>query len=202
MAARTRMRARTSAGVRSSTSISSWFTRTSPHPVRLEGASDVEEEVDHVAVLNDVLFAFSAQLAKLARLVQTAGANQVVIADNLGSDETTLNVGVNLGGCLDCRGASPNRPGPALIWSDGEERDQPQQFERATDDMIESRLCDAEVAHERGRVVWLQVSDLHLDLSRQRGNSDSRALEPRSRCGYKGGCRLPELVLTQIQQNK
>src|SRR5215216_6132483 len=58
-------------------------------------ASDVEAEVDDVALLHDVVFAFEAEEALLAGGGVGAGAGEVVVGDNLGADEAALDVGVD-----------------------------------------------------------------------------------------------------------
>jgi hypothetical protein len=54
--------------------------------------SDVEQEVDDVAVLDDVLFALAPQLTELTGFSQTTGPDQIVVTDHFGSNETALNV--------------------------------------------------------------------------------------------------------------
>jgi hypothetical protein len=84
--------------------------------------------VEYVAVLHDVLFAFKAQDALCARGRFAACREQVVPADGLGADEVMFEVGVN-GACgLRGLGASCYCPGAALVFAGGKKTDQAQQF--------------------------------------------------------------------------
>ena len=55
----------------------------------LEG-SDVEPELDDVAVLHDVFFALDAELAGLAGFGLGAEGDKIVEGDGLGGDEAAL----------------------------------------------------------------------------------------------------------------
>src|SRR5262245_58486733 len=61
-------------------------------------ASDVEAEVDDVAVLDDVLLALEAQLAGLAALGLAAVVDEVLVVGHLGADEAAFDVAVDLAG--------------------------------------------------------------------------------------------------------
>src|SRR5215213_6970222 len=200
--ARTRMRVRISTGERSSTSISSRSPSVSFRSSLLDCGSDIEQEVDHIAILDDVLLAFPAQPAELPRFGQTAGGDQVVIGDDLGSNETPLDVRVDLAGCLDRGGAAANGPGATLVGSDGEKWHQSQELERVANDLIKPRLRDAEVTHECGGIIRLEASDLHLDLPWQCRDTHTRSLELFSAGGHECGCGLTQLVLAKVKENQ
>src|SRR5215813_13969573 len=92
-------------------------------------ALHVEAELDHVAVLHDVVLALDAGLARGARRRYRPGRDQVVVGDDLGLDEAALEVAVDHAGRL--RGGRPDGdlPGPRLLGPSGQERGQPQRAE-------------------------------------------------------------------------
>src|SRR5262245_35151224 len=57
--------------------------------------SDVEEEVQHVAVLHHVILAFLAQTARGGGASLTLVLDEVVVAHGFGADEATLEIGVD-----------------------------------------------------------------------------------------------------------
>ncbi len=79
-------------------------------------ASDVEQELDHVAVLHDVLLALGAlqALGLDSGVIEVVGF-QIVIADDAGPDEAPLEVGVDLASSLRSLGALADGPGAAFL---------------------------------------------------------------------------------------
>ncbi len=71
----------------------------------------------HVAFLHDVLFAFEAEQALLARSRIGASAGEVCVADDLGADEAALDVGVDRAGGLRGARAARDRPGAHLYFA-------------------------------------------------------------------------------------
>ena len=63
-------------------------------------ALDVEPEVHHVAVLDDVFLAFLADLAGFLGAALAVERDVVVVGDGLGADEALLEVGVDDAGGL------------------------------------------------------------------------------------------------------
>src|SRR5690606_14704605 len=58
-----------------------------------KGGSDVEQEVQHVAVLNHVILAFGAHLARFLGALFALVGDEVVVGDGLGTNEAALEVG-------------------------------------------------------------------------------------------------------------
>src|SRR5689334_15307397 len=58
-------------------------------------ASDVEQEVEDVAVADDVVLALRAHLSRLLGALLAAERDVVVVGDRLGADEAALEVGVD-----------------------------------------------------------------------------------------------------------
>src|SRR5579864_8788568 len=95
----------------------------STSPLRSSQAiSDVEPDLQHVAVLHLVVLALDAKLALLLGRLPRAEGEELVPADHLGADEPALQVGVDDAGALRCLGAGAERPRPALLVAGGEER--------------------------------------------------------------------------------
>src|SRR5581483_4867602 len=84
--------------------------------------SDVEADLQDVAVGHLVLLALDPELALLLGPVPGADRQQLVPPDDLGPDEAPLQVGVDDAGALRRLGPGPERPGPALLVARGEER--------------------------------------------------------------------------------
>src|SRR3954451_7195092 len=76
---------------------------------------DVEAELDHVAVLDDVVFAFDPQLACLARFRRGPECDQIVIVNDLGGDEAALEISVNHASCGGSLVAGVNCPRACLF---------------------------------------------------------------------------------------
>src|SRR5258706_4478807 len=83
--------------------------------------SDVEAEMDDVAVLHGIVLAFEAELARLAAFGVAAVADEVVVGHNFGADEAALDVAVDLSGGLARRRPLPDRPRLDLVFPGGEE---------------------------------------------------------------------------------
>ena len=78
------------------------------------GILHVKAEVDHVAVLDDVLLALAAQQSLFLCRRDAAAADHVVEIDRFGADEAALDVGVNFARGLRGLGAVFDGPGAAL----------------------------------------------------------------------------------------
>jgi hypothetical protein len=66
-------------------------------------SSDVEQEVQHVAILDHVFLAFGAHLAGFLGAGFALVLDEVVKGDGLGADEAAFEVGVDDGGLRRCR---------------------------------------------------------------------------------------------------
>src|SRR5215207_11243717 len=101
-------------------------------------ASDVEAEVDDVALLHDVVFAFEAEEALLAGGGVGAGAGEVVVGDDLGADEAALDVGVDGAGGLRGARAAGDGPGAHLLLPRRQEGHQAEQAVGALDEPVDA----------------------------------------------------------------
>ncbi len=59
-------------------------------------------------------------------------------------------------------------PGPGLVGSGGEERDEPQELVAQPDDPLQAGAFEPQVLAEHGGLLLGQLADLHLDARRER----------------------------------
>src|ERR1700687_5860814 len=154
-----------------------------------------EAEVDDVAVLHDVLLALEPDFAVIAADGHRAPADQRVVADDLSTDESPRDVGVDFAGREMRCGAPRDRPGAALILPDGEERNIAEQVVAGADDAIEAGLGQTEILEKRGGVGAVELGNLELDLRTDRDGRRSRPRQERGdarrfRCSSDVGRRL------------
>src|ERR1019366_10433189 len=83
--------------------------------------SDVEQEVHHVAVLDQVVAALQPALAALPHSGVAARVDQLLPATHLGPDEPLGKAGVDGAGGVLGVGPLRDRPGPNLLLPGGEE---------------------------------------------------------------------------------
>src|SRR5687768_9784315 len=98
-------------------------------PRRRPRRSDVEAEIDHVAVLHDVVLSFRSEARALAGRREAAGGDQIVERGHLGPDEAALEVGVDGARGAGGARAGADRPGAAFVLARREELDQPEETE-------------------------------------------------------------------------
>ena len=126
---------------------------------------DVKQEVDDVAVLHDILLALGADLALGLGGGHGADGLQILEGDDFGTDEATLEVGVDLTGGLGSLGATLDGPGTALISTGGQEAAQTQQCVAGLDQTVQTGLGDAQLLHEHGLLIGIvQLGDVGLQL--------------------------------------
>src|ERR1700722_17298377 len=122
--------------------------------------SDVEAEQQHVTVLDDVLLALDAQLARVARAGLAVQRDVVVVSDRFAGDEAALEVLVYDGGGLWRFGTRGDGPGARFFRTAGEISDQPQQIVAGANHPIQPRIMQAE-AFEKFRLIGRrQLRDL------------------------------------------
>ena len=134
------------------------------------GILHVEAEVDHVAVLDDVLLALAAQQSLFLCRRDAAAADHVVEIDRFGADETALDVGVDLARGLRGLGAVFDGPSPALVLAVGQERDEAEQRVGALDQAVEAGLLNAELLEEHRAILAVELGDVLLELGADRQN--------------------------------
>ena len=110
----------------------------------------------------------------LARLGHGLERDQVLVRHDLGADEAARQVSVDRASRVHRVRPVGDRPGSHLIRPRGEERDQTEQPIAEPDDSVQARLRQAQLLHEDGRLVGLELAQLHLDLGRQRVDQRGR----------------------------
>ena len=86
----------------------------------------VEAEFDNIAFLHDVVFAFHADFAGGAAVVDGAVFHEVVVGDDFGLNEAFFEVTVNNASGLGCGISLVNGPGANFFFAGGEVGLQPQ----------------------------------------------------------------------------
>src|SRR3990167_511410 len=102
---------------------------------------DVEQEVHHVAILDNVFLAFCAHLARILGALLTLVLDEIVKRDGLGTDETTLEIAVDHACGLRGGIAHVDGPGAHFLHARGEVGLQAQQLEAGADQSVEARLA-------------------------------------------------------------
>ena len=114
--------------------------------------SDVEQEIDHVAIFHDILFALASQQPLCLCVGQRAARLEIVKGNYLCADKAALKIRMDLTGCL--RGLRPllDSPGAALVAAGCQEGNQPQQFIAALDEPVQTgRIMRLPVASSSSR---------------------------------------------------
>src|SRR5687768_7609857 len=97
---------------------------SAPHYAPLHAGYEglrVELEQDHVAVLDDIIFAFVARLPGLFGRLLAAKPDVIVEGDRLRADKAAPEIGVDDSGGLRRARAPRHRPGARLLGADREE---------------------------------------------------------------------------------
>ena len=121
-------------------------------------------ELHHVAVGHDVVLALHAHPAVGAGLGHAPVLHEVVVADDLGLDETALEVGVDDAGGL--RGGPPlaDRPGPRLLLPRRQVGLEPERVEAHARQLVQPRLGLPALVQHFGGLVGLELDELGLEL--------------------------------------
>ena len=127
-------------------------------------SSDIEAEVDHVAVLHHIVLALAAQQPLLLGGGHGAAGDHLGEVDGLGTDEAALDVGVDLAGGLRSLRTLDDGPRAALVLAVGEEGDKTQQRIGTLNEPVQAGLFDAQLLKEHGAVVAVQLSNVLLEL--------------------------------------
>src|SRR5215472_17310164 len=115
---------------------------------RAMSGSDVEADVQDVAVLDDVRLPLEPLLAVARALGVRARLDEVVPADHLAADEPPRDVGVDRRCRVERGPAAPHRPGARLLLTRGEERDEVEDVEQPLCHLADGRGAVA----QRGRL--------------------------------------------------
>src|SRR5581483_9632102 len=146
------------------------LARTSPPSRTSQGiappSSDVEADLQDVAVLDLVVLALDAELPLFLGPGPRADREQLVPPDDLGPDEPPLEVGVDHAGALGGPGAGPERPGPALLVAGGEERPPAEEVVGGVGHPGDDTLAEAEPLQQLRPLLGVEPGRLRLELDR------------------------------------
>jgi hypothetical protein len=143
--------------------------------------------VNDVAVLDDVFLPFQAQLTGVATFCFAAELDEIVVGDDLGADETALDVTVDLAGGLDRGRSLADRPGAHFVLARRQEADQLEQRIGGLDETVAGAFLQTEVGQKRRAIARVERGDLHLDLCAH-GDSDQHV--------------APQALLHRIRQRR
>src|SRR5205823_6807200 len=124
-------------------------------------SSDVEADVEDVAVVDDVGLALETLLARPRGFRVAARRYEVVPAHHLAADEAAGDVGMDRLRGVERSLAAPERPGPCLLLACGEEGDQVERLSKPAYDLAERGLTAA--AELRG-LLGRELAQLGLQL--------------------------------------
>src|SRR6516162_1588819 len=111
------------------------ITTVAGHVIQMRNTESARvPEVHHLAIANHVFLSFQAQLGAMPRFSHAPRRDQVFVFHNFGANEPALDVGVDFARGIQSARAGRKRPRPALIFADGEERDQPEKPIACTDE--------------------------------------------------------------------
>ena len=94
-----------------------------------------------------------------------AASDQRVVGDDLRPDESSSDVAVDFARRQLRRRVARDRPGPALVLADREERNVAEQIVAGANHAIEARGAQPEICEKRPGVGRVELRDLELDLA-------------------------------------
>ena len=103
---------------------------------------DIEFELDDIAVLHNVGFAFGAEFAGGSYGLLGAEGLEVVVITDLGSDEAAFEIGVDGAGGFGGGGAFFDGPGATFLLTSGEEGLEAESFVGGFDEFAEGVFFD------------------------------------------------------------
>lgn len=127
--------------------------------------SDVESELEDVAVVNDVGFAFEAESSGVFGALKAAGGCEVVVGGGFCADEAAGDVGMDFFGGGDGVVAAAYGPSAAFVVADGEKDDEAEAVPSEAKDAVAGGFGDAEAGHEFGAFGVVQSGDFHFEFS-------------------------------------
>ena len=134
----------------------------------------VEAKLHDVSVLDDVVLAFDAKLAGLARFGFGAETDEFVESDGLSRDETAFEIAVNHSRSSWCLVARVNRPGPCFFRTGREIGAKPEEVIHRADKLADPAVGDTEVREKLAGLISRQFGQLALDLCADHNRLDLR----------------------------
>src|SRR5476649_155372 len=126
---------------------------------------NVEAEVHHVAVFNDVVLAFQAPFAGFLGARFALVLDEVVVGDDFGADEAFFEVGVYHASSLRCGSADAYGPGADFFDTGGEVGLQVQHFVTGADHAVQAGFVEAQGFKEHVLLfAIIELGDFRFDL--------------------------------------
>lgn len=129
------------------------------------GVSDMEFEEDHIAVLDNIVFAFHPIAAAFAGDGKGTQPDEIVETDGFRFDESLFEVGMNYPGGFGGVVAGVDGPSPDLLVVMGEEGSQSQQPVGGMDQGVDARFRDSQFFEILARVLRAQINQIAIELS-------------------------------------
>ena len=144
-----------------------------PPCFRGSGGSDVEEDVEDVAVGDFVVFAVGLEEGAFLGFGFGAAVEQVVPADDLGADESAFEVAVDAAGGALGVGPGGDGPGAAFVFADGEKAAQTEDAEGFAEGGFDGAggRAGAQLFAVGGGFVGIELAQLFLQPGAERGQS-------------------------------
>src|SRR5450830_1380291 len=124
---------------------------------------NVKQEVQYVAIFNDILFTFSAHFARFFSTCFTFECDVIFKCDGLCTDESTLKIRVDDTSRLRCSITDVDGPSAHFFDACCEVGLQTQQFEGSADQTVEAWFFHAHIGQEVGLISIIQISDFRLN---------------------------------------
>src|SRR5262249_13814118 len=110
----------------------------------------VETEMADLTVADQVVLAFEPELSTFPHGRHgAAGGDELVIADDFGTDESARDVTMDGTSCVVGTRTARNGPRSPLVFSHCEERDEAQQLVAVSQDAFDRGLGESEISQER-----------------------------------------------------
>src|ERR671931_917560 len=126
--------------------------------------SNRKAKMDKVAILNHVVFAFQAKLPCFLAFRFTAESDESLIGNDVGSDETSLDIAVDLSRRFFGGGSLRDCPGSHFVFTCGEETDEIHQSVGGADESIARRFLNADLFQECVAIAFFKLCDFHFNF--------------------------------------
>ncbi len=130
------------------------------------GVSDIEQKIDDIAVFNDIVPALLHIFPHFSDLLLASQFNQVLIFHHLCPDEPALKVRMNDTCGLGGKGSLPVCPGPYLIRSNSEKRDEAKGFVAKHGQPVQGRLIELKLFKKGLALCRIELAKFLFNLGR------------------------------------
>src|SRR6266550_7793762 len=129
--------------------------------------SNVEPEVHHIAVADDVRGALEPHAASVLGTLLAATSDEILVSDRFGANKAPFEIAVDLAGCLRRPGPSLDGPGVRFLRAGGEKGHQAEERIAGTNDAGQTGLLKTQRLQELGLPFSLaQLRQLGFDRRR------------------------------------